>query len=241
MNSLSLGWVDWGATGSMLSGWATLAGAAAVVYAAHKGSNTFKSWRRQKSEERRIDLAEQVLTLAYKSRRAIEDMRAPGILGVEMAELHDQLCEQGVVDDNTPVNHKAVLANAQAILSRSNSRKAVWDALLDTLPATKAIFGSEVEAQLEEFWKQRCRLIAAAHSYAGLIRWPRAHTEEASERQYKRQRDIENVIWAGAADDDVDAVVVKVDAAVASLESWLLPIIRSDTPFGTGPGSLARS
>ena len=241
MNCSSLDWVDWAATGAMISGWATLAGAAAVVYAAHKGSSTFKSWRRQKNEERRIDLAEQVLTLAYKSRRAIEDMRAPGILGVEMSELHAQLREQGVVDDDTPVTHKGVLANAQVILSRSNSRKAIWDALLDTLPVAKAIFGSEVEEQLEEFWKQRCRLIAAAHSYAGLIRWPRAHSEEATERQYKRQRDIENVIWAGAADDEVDAVGAKVDAAVANLESWLLPTIRSDTPFGTGRNSPARS
>src|SRR3546814_15956255 len=82
----------------MLSGWATLFGAGAVVYAAHKGSDTFKLWRRQKNEERRIELAEQVLTLAYKLRRAIEGIRSPAMWAEEINAVHDELRKIGLIN-----------------------------------------------------------------------------------------------------------------------------------------------
>ena len=80
----------------MLSGIGTIVGAGAVIYAAHKGSDTFKQWRRQKNEERRIDLAEQVLTLAYKLKRAIEGIRSPIMMANEIVEVEALLREQGL-------------------------------------------------------------------------------------------------------------------------------------------------
>jgi hypothetical protein len=176
------GLVDWDGTGSMLSGIGTIIGALAVIYAAHKGSDTFKQWRRQKNEERRIELAEQVLTLAYKLRRAIEGIRSPAMWGAEQGEVYDELRKNGVINDQTPEGHKGILATAQATMSRSNVHKPLWDALLDTMPTAKAVFGDDVEGALDEIWKQRNRIITAAQRYARLIHQVPGRTDEAQEK-----------------------------------------------------------
>lgn len=227
------GSVDWATTGSMLSGIGTIVGAGAVIYAAHKGADTFKQWRRQKNEERRIELAEQVLTLAYKLRRALEGIRSPAMFGAEMNEVYDELRKNGVINDQTPEGHKGILATAQATLSRSNASKPLWDALLDTMPTAKAVFGDDVERALNEFWTQRNCIIIAAQRYARFIHQSTARTKEVQERQFKRLDDVEAIIWFGGGEDGVDAVANLIEAAVKSLEAILLPIIRSDTPFGT--------
>ena len=232
--------VDWAATGSMLSGWATLFGAGAVVYAAHKGSDTFKQWRRQKNEERRIELAEQVLTLAYKLRRAIEGIRSPAMWAEEINATHEELRKNGLINDQTPEGHKSILATAQATLSRSNANKPLWDALFDTMPTAKAVFGNEVENALNAIWSQRGKLIASAQSYARLIHQPAPRSEKEQEAQMKRHGKLEGVLWTGgdiwAGEEDgkpVDELADAVNGAIETLEAMLLPIIRSDTPFGT--------
>jgi hypothetical protein len=47
---------------------------------------------------------------------------------------------------------------------------------------------------------------------------------------------VEAIIWFGVGEDGVDAVADSINGAVKALEDALLPIIRSDTPFGTKPG-----
>lgn len=226
------GSIDWAATGSMLSGWATLIGAGAVVYAAHKGSDTFKQWRRQKSEERRIDLAEQVLTLAYKLRRSIESIRSPMMLAGEIADVEAKLREQGLLDDHTAEGKKGNLTTAQATLYRVTSYKELWDALLDIMPVAKAVFGDEIEAQLNAFWLLRGKIVAAAQSYARLPDHDHARNAEARQREIDRRERLEQAIWFGGGEDGVDALANSVDEAVKSLEVHLLPIIRSDTQLG---------
>lgn len=225
--------VDWAATGAMLSGLGTLIGAGAVIYAAHKGSDTFKQWRRQKNEERRIELAEQVLTLAYKLRRAIESIRSPGMWGVEQDAVYDELRKKGLINDETPLGYVGILATAQATLSRSDAYKVLWDELLDTMPSAKAIFGNEIEKALDEFWTQRHRVIQGALRYADIVKRPPARTEEGREKQLQRKFDIEAIIRSGGGEDGIDGIGNSIDSAVGAIEEKLLPIIRADTPFGT--------
>ena len=200
--------------------------------AAHKGSDTFKQWRRQKNEERRIELAEQVMTLAYRLRRAIEGLRAEGMQPAENAEVHELLRSTGVINDQTPLEGVGKLVIAQGVMSRSNAQRALWDRLLDTMPAAKAIFGDSAETALNEFWKQRNRILVAASSYATLASQAPARTEEREAQQDARRDRLEAIIWLGGGADGVDAVANLVNNAIKSLEDMLLPIIRFDTPFG---------
>ncbi len=226
------GTIDWTAVGSMLSGIGTVVGAGAVFYAAHKGSDTFRQWRRQKNAERRIELAEQILTLAYKVRRAFEGVRSPAIWGGERADLEAQLRESGLISDETPEGTKVTLVEAQAVVTRANYHKNLWDSLLDMMPVAKAIFGDEIEAMLNEFWTLRTKLLQASKRHATFAAKRYPSNEKDLERRFKREAEIQDVIWSGASEDGVDKVADAVNAAVHGLECKLLIIIRSDTSFG---------
>ena len=223
----------------MLSGCATLSGAGAVIYAAHKGSDTFKQWRRQKNEERRIELAELVLTLAYKLRRAIEGIRSPAMWAEELDVTNENLRKNGLINDQTPEGHKSILATAQATLSRSNANKPLWDALFDTMPTAKAVFGDEVEKALNAIWSTRGKLVVSAQSYARLIHQTVPRSEKENETQMKWRSKLEGILWTGGdvwareEGEPVDEIADALNGAIESLEAKLLPIIRSDTPFGT--------
>lgn len=75
--------IDWSATGAMLSGVGALGGAVAVLIAASVGKSTFEAWKRQKIEERRTELAETSLILAYKIQDAMSVIRSPVTMGDE--------------------------------------------------------------------------------------------------------------------------------------------------------------
>lgn len=227
------GSIDWSATGSMLSGWGTLIGVAAVIYAAHKGSDTFKQWRRQKSEERRIDLAEQVLTTAYKLKRAIEGIRSPMMLVGEIATVELNLRERGLINDSISDAAKSTLTTAQGTLMRIDHYKDLWNALLDITPVSKAVFGDQIEKQLEEFWHQRSKIVAAANAYARLPTDNYARTAEQQMQQHQRRDRLEQTLWYGSSENGLDAIGNAVNSAIRELETVLLPIIRSDTSFGT--------
>lgn len=225
--------IDWTATGSMLSGIGTIIGSIAVIYAAHKGADTFRQWRKQKGEERRMDLAEQILTLAYKLRRAFEHIRSPGMLAGEITEVEVTLTEEGVIDDDIDLALKSLFVTAQATLSRSKLYKADFEALLDLMPVAKAIFGDMIAEQLNVFWQQRARVTVGANSYARLARVTPPRSTEQEERQFERREKIEAIIWSGGGADGIDPIAVEIDAAIQLLEAQLLPIIRSDAGIRT--------
>lgn len=226
--------IDWTAVGAMLSGIGTILGACAVIYAARKGSDTFQQWRRQKHEERRIHLAEQILALAYKLKQVIRSIRSPMMMAGEIVAVEANLREKGVIDDSTPEGAKGFLITAQGTLSRSEQFRDDWNKLVDTMPTAKAIFGDEVEQQLNEFWNQRHEIIAAAQNYARIRDLPTEVREDLIKKEIARKEKLEKVLWFGFGENGADAVAEAVDDAVVTLENLLLPIIRSDTPRGTG-------
>ncbi len=227
--------IDWAATGSMLAGVGTLLGAGAVIYAARKGSDTFRQWRRQKSEERRIVLAEQILTTAYRVRRAIDAIRSPVLWRAEKDEVIVGLIDDGVIKESTEQEHREWLGTAGAAFARAKSSQPVWDGLTDLLPTAKAIFGDEIENGLEGLWRERNKVLAAAQRHADFYRKRDPANLEEAEKLWEQKDAIEAVIWAGGGRDGVDAVAEAVNALIAGLEADLLPIIRADTDFGIGP------
>jgi hypothetical protein len=226
--------IDWVATGSMLAGIGTLFGGGAVIYAAHKGTDTFRQWRRQKSEERRIILAEQILTLAYRVRRAIDAIRSPVLWGAEKAEVIAALVRDGVIKDDYDKDRREWMAIAGAAFTRANAYKALWDGLLDIVPTAKAIFGDEVEVHLESLWNERNKVLAAAQRHSEIYRKQAPRNEAEAERIIAREEELESLVWAGGNRDGIDAIANAVDARIAGLETILLPIIRADADVGSG-------
>ena len=208
----------------MISGIGTALGAGAIVYAARKGADTFKQWRKQKHHERCMSLAEEVLTLVYKLKRAFEGIRSPAIFAGELAEIVQKLRESGLVDGDAEPDQ--LLTTAQAALSRTEFHRSLFDALLDNIPVAKAIFGDEVADQMNVFWSLRVRIVSAAHSYVRDRRQLPAGADHELRQRERRERN-ESILWSGGDENGVDQFELDLDGAINHLEAELLPILRN--------------
>jgi hypothetical protein len=209
--------IDWNATGSMLAGWATLAGAVAVVYAARTGANTFGAWKRQKQEERRMDAAEKILTLAYRLKRNLTSVRNPGMLGYEIETAKEKLSGHDWYDALTEAQ-KAKAQTAQAILLRLIRYQEDWDKIFELMPIALALFGEPVESHLQSIWRQVVAVRVSAETYA---------TYDGADAEFQQR--IERDIWEiGGAFAQEDQIGLAIGAAVTGLEAVLLPVIRTD-------------
>lgn len=92
---------DWAATGSCLQAIAGFASAAAIIYAARKGLNTFAQWRRQRQADRQIAVAERVLTLVYRAKDAFRAIRSPAVFSGELSQAEESL-EQTIPGTEDP-------------------------------------------------------------------------------------------------------------------------------------------
>ncbi len=208
-------------------------GALAVIYAAQRGTATFEQWRKQKNEERRIAVAEEVLTLAYKCKRAFEAIRSGGMLAGEALEMRAKLTEIGCVDEETSPGKEGMLMTAQAALSRTYSYRDLFNSLLDASPVTRAILGNEVASDLDAFWMKRAELITAAQTYARMASDREIWEGRALERQIARRERLEATLWGGEAPEYPDKFARTIDEIVDRMEARLLPVIRSDIDIGS--------
>ncbi len=144
--------IDWDATGSMLQGIGTIAGVGAVIWGAVVAANT---WKEQKRAERRLEMAERILTATHKGQRALAGVRHPFISSHEL-----NLAEDKLKEDKSWANQfegrKNRLITAQAILNRLNYTNDAKSSLYDCLPMARALFSDELEKAIDklahQFW-----------------------------------------------------------------------------------------
>lgn len=82
----------------MIGGVAAWAGVGAVVYAARRAANTIDGFRKEKLLERRLETADDVLTLAYRIKRNMVTVRSPMTEGYELEQADDLLRGQDWYD-----------------------------------------------------------------------------------------------------------------------------------------------
>lgn len=195
----------------MLQGWATLVGAAAVIYAARVGANTFAAWKRQKVEERRMDAAERVLTLAYRLRYNFADVRRRGMFAYETTTAEKRLDETISGWRTKEHAERQRLTTAQIIMNRLSYHAQDWQQIWELKPLALALFGTEVEADLHKFWEQYVAVEVSASSYA---------EDSGTDKEFtiSLRRDL-----LGGKDDTIGPAL---DSAVKDLEEKLLPVLR---------------
>lgn len=225
--------IDWDATGSMLSGWGSLLGAGAttfggvaVLIAAKRAATTFEAWKEQKREERRMELAEQTLALAYRVRNAFAAIRSPASFGGEHDQARKKLVEGNSIREgqDDPVAQR--LITAQIALLRLAFHQKTWDALAELTPTVKAVFGNALFEQLEGFWKLQGKVHSAAIIY-GRTRELFDPTREQIIEHNQMQHDLERSFWAMPMENEPDEIADSVDAIIDTLETELAPIIRT--------------
>ncbi|MFY7838560.1 MAG: hypothetical protein ACOVQ0_19985 [Novosphingobium sp.] len=224
--------IDWATTGTAMAGWGALLGAGAtafggvaVLIAAKRAANTFDAWKRQKSEERRMNLAEQILTAAYKAKQILAAIRSPMTYGGERSAAKTKLLDTGMIHDGQEDGRSEALTTAQIVFSRILRHQNMWDHLTDLSPSSKAIFGNEISEKLENIWKIQHNISGAAVVYGNIRDTGRPLSEEES----TLRRDLEQQFWAIPTHDKPDEIADSVDSIIAALEDRLLPVIRAGT------------
>ena len=136
----------------MIQGLGTLAGVVAVVWGALYGT---RAWKEQKRAERRLEMAERILTATHKGRSALANIRSVMIWGHELTAAEEKLKEDNQWQTLT-VSRRERLSKAQAFYNRINRTRDEQIALDDCLPMARALFNEELEQALEQlrhqFW-----------------------------------------------------------------------------------------
>ena len=206
--------ISWTATGAMLSGWGSLAGAAAVAYAAHRAADTIGKWRRQKLTERKFDHAEAILAATYRAKDAMEVLRSPLVSGYELRQAEDELKSSDEWKPSNEVERQRHV-HAQALLRRMRSTEDDWESLQDTLPLAKALFSVELEQAIEELHRQRWIF----RTYVDA----RAEDQGEDKEWSKKIRANLHQSRGTLGDDEISKAI---GTSIAAIEETCLPVLR---------------
>jgi hypothetical protein len=209
--------IDWSATGSWMQAWAGFAQAGAVFIAAAIATNTYKSWRKQKLEERRIEAAERVLTLAYRVKDAFTVIRSPVRSSAATDEAIFNLINSGLNLEEISKEKREKIVESQVILDRINRYVDLWQEFSATLPVGSALLGEETDAALRNLWRQKTVICVAAEQYPD---------DDGLDPKFSSE--ISYAIWESKKPETRpnDKVAAQISDSVQRLEDLLLPVIR---------------
>lgn len=184
----------------------TLVGFAITAGIAYAGFKTFDKWKREKIEERRIDIALEALALAYEAAYIFEDIRNPGSFEGEWSELKIE-----------NLDRRSAAGPFFAILSRIDKNKDYFDRVWKMQPRFMAAFGKDAGDIFMNLHQARANVSVSANM---LLR-AAARGEPYSDRKFREK--LENAIWN--VDKDADEVGPKIAEFVSGVERRCLPVV----------------
>lgn len=214
--------MDWTTVSSVFQGSiqvvATLIATGTVVW----GINT---WRREHIGRKKIDLAEEILALAYEARDAFERIRYP-------LELAGEGGSRTSGREETP-DEKAALNYAYIPVERWNERADLFAKLRSLRYRFMALNGKEYDKPFDELVKIRCDL---ARPYRALkLKIDDLHKRRPGENDSPKYKEELNESWekwqqdrdAQFGDDGDDLLIGRFDKMVHSLENLCRTVIAS--------------
>ncbi len=206
--------VEWTALGGVLSGAGTIIGALAVIGAAYLGSRTFEGWRKQTLSQRRIEQAERILTVTYKARRGLAQVRNPMLWAYELQKAEDFLEERGELpgDDSS----KSKNTTAQVYFTRLNAVLDDRKALEECQPMARALFGEELELAMEALNHQFQKVNSAVHA--------QYRFEESTDQAFREK--TEATLWGGTPTPEKNQMDREIAVQVAAIERFCVPVLR---------------
>jgi len=171
------------------------------------------AWRREFKGKRRIELAEDTLTLFYKAERAIEAIRFPIYdlrEGQNRKQEEQETPEQKQARDQASVTFKKIKENAD-----------IFDELYALRFRFMARFGKENAEPFDDIRGIVNQIWVYAQELARL--WAKQFSNRTlSEEEEKIIREFQQVIWYSGKDDEI---TTKVKNIVKSVEGICRPII----------------
>ena len=202
----------------MAFGWApllTIVSFFVTIGIAYFGFRTFERWKREKIEEKRIDIAIEALELAYDCQEVFEVIRNPGTLGSEYADMPRRDRE-----DDGEWNQRGPF---YATLKRVQAHADFFERLAKLRPRYMALFGVPAADSF--------KMIREACAYMLVSAQNLCHRPIARPDAQNRRTRMECDVWDGMADvyradyPGVDRVDVRIRGFVEETELRCRPII----------------
>jgi len=209
--------IDYVATGAMMQGIGTLIGAGAVIWAAFKAAAT---WKEQKRAERRLEMAEKILTATHKGRSALGYVRGVMMFAHELNGAEEKLKADLAWDDQTEGRKKRLITR-QAYYDRLNKTRAEQDLLVDCLPMARALFSEKLEEAISELRHQFWTVQVYVDAYAD--------DEHGEDQEFTKK--IRRAMYdVSAPGEDKNEISDAIEQAVATIEAICVPALRLDPP-----------
>ena len=107
---------------------------------------TFDRWRREKIEEKRLDVALEALSIAYEAQMVFEDIQRPFIGQYEWQNMPDEEMEQEEKERRKPL---------YAVINRLDRHVSYFERVLSLQPKFMAVFGSETKNIFMKLYRAR--------------------------------------------------------------------------------------
>lgn len=171
------------------------------------GFRSFDKWKREKLEEKRIDIAIEALALAYEANFVFDGIRSPMSYESEWAEL------KGIDDPDRRFQAGPFFA----ILKRIEYHKDYFDRVWQMQPKFMAVFGKDASSVFTKLHQARRSVEVAASMLL------RSAARNEPYRDYDFQKELEKAVWNMGK--DADDVGDDIKAFVNGVEGHCVPII----------------
>jgi hypothetical protein len=162
----------------------TLIGFGITVVIAIGGFRTFKSWKRERIEERRIDTALDALAIVYEAKFVFDGIRSDLSYGYEWDSMPQ------FPGDNEQMRGQR--GPFYAVIKRIEANKGFFERLWKVQTRCTALFGTEIEETFIKCHRARRKIEVSAGM---LYRDPFPH-EPASDANRKTWASFRNDVWA---------------------------------------------
>ena len=179
---------------------------AAVAIPAFLGLNTL---RKQLIGKRKIELAEEVLTLSYTLQYAIKSARYPGSYSSEGTEREGR--------DQEPEAQRNRNDSYYAPISRLSQHSEEFSRLLSSSMRFRAYYGEQGQESLAAFNIVRNKIYGAVGMLIN-----KSQEERVSSKLIEKWH---NTIWDMSTEDEPDEINLQINDAVAEIERICRPIL----------------
>lgn len=184
----------------------TLIGFAITASIAYAGFKTFDKWKREKIEERRIDIALEALSLAYEAGFIFDSIRSPLSFGGEWSEM------KGVED----ANKRQAAGPYFAILKRIEHHKDYFERVWKMQPRFMAMFGREAAEIFTKLHQARRNIEVSAEMLMDDAIRGALHDDPNFTKELKAD------IWKGNKQDKISPLI---NAFVEGVEKHCQPVV----------------
>jgi hypothetical protein len=195
----------------------TIAGLSMTGVISICGLRTFDRWKREKLEERRIEVALDALSIAYHTKYIFDYIRGAMVFPYEWEEMPERPGE--------PEDRRAMRGQYFAVLKRMEKTKEFFDSVWKVQPRVMALFGQDVEAIFLKFHEARRQIEVSA----GLL-WQDASRDfervlDEDDKKLKAQQRADICGAYGSRAAEGDRVGAQLQSFRNEIESLCRPVV----------------